>query len=94
MIEYLYDAVRASAGQSITVSARITDDEGALIDYGCELKFYDKEKMLTSVEGILEDEVWNFIIPAEATKNLNGRHFYSICHNDADICFKKPLYLI
>lgn len=35
MIEYLYNAIRATTGDDITITADITDDNGKYIDSGC-----------------------------------------------------------
>ena len=93
MMEYLYDAIRVTAGQGFTVGAKITDDEGALITSGCDLTLYNDEEMLVRVDGYFDGTAWNFTVPAEATKGLEGRFWYSISHNNSDICFKQPLYL-
>lgn len=94
MIEYLYDAIRASAGQDITVAAKITDDEGNLITSGCDLMLHNDKEMIARIDGAFDGEVWNFTVPAEITQGLEGRYWYCICHNNSNICFKEPLYLI
>lgn len=35
MIECLYNAIRATTGDDITITADITDDNGKYIDSGC-----------------------------------------------------------
>lgn len=93
-IEYLYDAIRATAGQDITISAVITDDNGEAITDACGLMFHDDENMLAKVDGELDGAEWIFTIPAEVTKGLTGRYWYCICRNETNLCFKTPLYLM
>lgn len=94
MIEYLYDCIRATAGQEICICAQITDDDGTAITEGCGLMLHDDEAMLIKVNGVCNGEEWSFIIPAEATAGLKGRHWYCICKGDASLCFKEPIYLV
>lgn len=94
MIEYLYNAIRATAGEDITITADITDDSGECINDGCALMLWDDEKLLTSVGGMLVDELWSFTIPADKTDGLSGRYWYCISHNNNKLQFKEPLYLV
>lgn len=98
MIEYLYDAIRATAGQDITITAEITNDEGEQLTEACHLMLYgiDKESLITTVNGeyFEEDSEWRFTIPGEATKGLSGRYWYCICYHDINLCFKEPIYLV
>ena len=96
MIEYLYDAIRAVAGQDITIAAQVTDEEGVSITDSCDLMFYGEDGLITMVDGIYTPELdmWTYTIPADITKGLNGRYFYSISRNDSSLCFKQPLYLV
>lgn len=95
MIEYLHDAIRATAGQDICVCAKITDDDGELITNVCSLMLHDDDNMLVSAPGFLDEEgVWEFTIPAEATANLSGRFWYCICCDNTNLCFKQPIYLV
>lgn len=97
MIEYLYNAIRAVAGQPITVAANITTEEGECIDSGCKLVLHNPDgSMLAAAIGVFntEEEIWEFTIPANATFGLNGRYWYCIQHNDNNLCFKEPIYLI
>lgn len=94
MVEYLYDAIRATAGEDITITAEITDDSGEVITEGCAIKLWEDEKLLGSIDGMLIDGLWNFTIPASATTGLNGRYWYSISHNDNSLQFKQPAYLV
>lgn len=98
MIEYLYDAIKAVAGQEIVVNAFITDDEEQVITEGCYLAIHglDGVEMITKVEGVYlpENLMWEFTVPAEATLGLGGRYWYCIQHNESNLCFKQPMYLI
>jgi hypothetical protein len=92
-IEYLWDAIRATAGQDICICAEITDDEGNLITDACGLMLHDDNKMLIKVDGVFDGEQWSFDIPAKATEGLSGRYWYCICRNNTNLCFKTPIYL-
>jgi hypothetical protein len=95
MIEYLYDAVKASKGQDITLAAEITDEDGAQIVEDCELHLFNPDKeMIATIEGVYESEEWRFTIPKEATADLKGRCWYCIGHNGNSLCFKQPIYFV
>lgn len=93
MIEYLFNAVRATAGEPIEIWAIVTADDGTAITKGCKLTFYTAEEEIT-VEGEYINGQWSFTIPAEVTKGKNGRFWYSIETEGRSICFKTPMYLI
>jgi hypothetical protein len=95
MVEYLYDAIKAVAGQEIGISARITDDDGVVAE-NCRLVLHSDTSDIGSVEGLYlpEDELWAFVIPAEMTNGLKGRYWYCIQHEDINMCFKQPIYLV
>lgn len=94
MIEYIYDVIRATAGEDITISAKITEEDGTPITAGCAFRLYDDEDMLARVEGTLTGEVWSFTLPANKTDGLSGRYWYCFCKDNKTLCFKKPLYLV
>ena len=98
MVEYLYDAVRALAEQDIPIRAIITDEEENQITENCKLVLHDKdaEQMLLKVDGVYlpENLIWEFVIPAEATKDMRGRYWYCVQHDGNAMCFKQPIYLI
>ena len=93
MIEYLYDAIRATAGEDIVIAAEITDNDGSYIREACQLMLYDNEDLITTVDGQIIDNIWYFTIPAKATTGLTGRYFYCISHYSSSIAFKQPIYL-
>ena len=95
MVEYLYNTIRAVAGQDITIYALITDDDEQVITTGCSLVLYNDEEELVSVDGIYlpENLQWQFTIPANATSGRDGRYWYSVQHNNESLCFKQPIYL-
>jgi hypothetical protein len=94
MIEYLYDAIRASAGSDLAIAANITDKEGNPITENCNLYIHSDEEHLITAEAKYEEEQWLFSIPATATKNLRGRYWYCICQAENDLCFKQPIYFV
>jgi hypothetical protein len=95
MIEYLYNAIRATANEDISIAAKIVNDSGIAVDSNCYLVLFDKEdKELVRVEGTFVEEAWQFNIPAAATANITGRYWYCICSDTNKLQFKQPLYLV
>ena len=97
MIEYLYDAIRAVAGQEIAIAAVITDDLDIPVTEGCKFMMHDDTgAVICEVNGIYieEDEQWTFNIPASATLGMTGRYWYCIQCDGVNMCFKQPLYLL
>lgn len=95
MIEYLYDSIRAMSGDSITITAKITDEAGAVISDTCSLCLYDGDSKLLEVEGSLEEGIWNFTIKGEATAALVGRYWYKVCDNEHNsLDFAQPIYFV
>ena len=96
MIEYLYDAIRAVAGQDIGIAAAISNDEtGEPITSNCSLMLHDKNgAMIYEAKGnYIEDaDLWQFEIPAPITTGLSGRYWYSIQNSGSNLCFKNPIY--
>lgn len=97
MVEYLYDAIRAVAGQEIKVEAFITDENENIITEDCTFALHDKagtEMLLTKAGTYLpEFNTWEFVLAPEETKGLNGRYLYCIQHKNSNLCFKQPIYL-
>lgn len=95
MIEYLYNAVRATANQDITLTAILTDTDNQPIESGCSVMLHDDTSMLGMYEGdYLENGIWSFTIPAAATTGRSGRYWYCICEKGSNLCFKQPIYLV
>ena len=96
MVEYLYDAIKAVAGQEITVNAYITDNEENLITENCEMVIYDDGHEVCSCSGVYlpEDQFWAFTFSADATLGLKGRYLYCIRHDGKNLCFLQPIYLV
>lgn len=96
MIEYLYDVIRAVAGQDIGITAKITDDDDMLITENCELviHFNDGDMKHYPGEYIANIGEWLFTVPGEDTLGYHGKHWYCIQSNNQYLCFKTPLYLV
>lgn len=94
MVEYLYDCIRATAGEDITITAKISEEDGTAIIEGCSLVLFDDNEILVLVEGVYEENVWLFTIPADITEGLKGRCWYSVKYKDSSLCFAEPIYLV
>ena len=98
MVEYLYDAIRAVAGQQIVINAYITDEQENIITEDCYFVLHDGAtgNMIAKIFGSYNTEstVWDFVIPKEITTGLNGRYMYCIQHDGSNLCFKQPIYLV
>lgn len=94
MIEYLLNAIRATAGNDVEITAIIEDDTGAPITENCHIMLFDKDlKLLSTFDGNYQgDGFWAFTIPADETKGKQGRHWYKICTPQSSLCFTQPLY--
>lgn len=95
MLEYLYDAIRANAGQPLGITAQLANNGEPIIE-DCVLVFFDDNQELTHVEGLYIAEIdrWNFTVPAEVTEGRIGRHWYCIRHDGVNLCLNKPIYLV
>ena len=94
MVEILYNAIRAVAGQNIEITVAITEMNEPVVE-NCSMTIYNDNEEIITVDGNYLDEInmWQFTIPAEATAGLDGRYWYDIRHNDENLCFKEPFYL-
>jgi hypothetical protein len=94
MVEYLYDAIRATAGTDITIAAEATDELGNVITDGCSFVLHLDDNKMVSTTGDYFEGVWSFTIPADITKDLKGRYWYCVKHYDSQLCFKQPIYFV
>ena len=96
MIEYLYNAIRATAGTPITITAIITDDSDSPIEEVCYLLLHNDTDMIAMTERVYNAELanWEFTLPPDTTQDLCGRFWYCIKHNEEMLCFKEPIYLM
>ena len=96
MIEYLYDAVRASDGEDVTITAAIRENDGTTITDGCALRIFDEDgALIEEVGGTYYTDVgrwaFKFTFP---THKARARYFYTIAHNGEDMNFKARIYLV
>lgn len=95
MIEYLYDAIRAVAGQEFEVNLVATKEDGTFLEEGCCFMLHVGDRMIETPGNYdAVSGVWSFIIPASATAGMNGRYEYCIMHEGKNLCFKQPIYLV
>lgn len=94
MVEYLYNCIRATAGQDALIVANIAED-GEDITAGMSLMLHDEDKeMIITVNGEYVDGLWNFTIPADATRGREGKHWYCLQRDGINVCFHEPIYLV
>ena len=94
MIEYLYDAIRATAGSDIQIAAKVLDDLGQPIADECDLIIHLDDDYMLTIGGDYVEDTWVFAIPADFTKDLKGKYWYCIKHNSEQLCFKQPIYFV
>lgn len=94
MVEYLYDAIRATAGVDVTIAAEVTDEIGNVITDGCSFVLHIDDNKMISITGECVEGIFAFTIPADITKDLKGRHWYCVKHDDEQLCFKQPIYFV
>lgn len=95
MIEYLYNCIRATAGENVGITAIITNADGEQITEHSHIMLFDKDDtLLATIDGEYVAELgnWQFTLPAELTKGKCGRYWYRICTTDDSLCFKQPIY--
>ena len=76
MIEYLYDAVRASDGEDMTITATIRDNDGTTITDGCALRIFDEGGALIEEVGgtyYTDVERWDIKITYHNKKARNSK---------------------
>jgi hypothetical protein len=96
LIEYIYDAIKATAGEDIPIIMEVRNPEGELVTEGCGISIHCTEDQVCRVDGVYDadGQVWKFVIPGEATKGHTGRHYYCVCKADGTLNFKTPIYLV
>lgn len=94
MIEYLYNAIRASAGTDIQIAAKVFDNAGTPIVEGCEFVLHIDDETMITVGGDYINDTWVFPIPAEFTKGLKGRYWYCMKHHNEQLCFMNAIYFV
>lgn len=97
MIEYLYDAIRATAGQDVPVYATFANDDGTFMSEGVVFMLHNPDgSHLATVEGSYNAETgqWTFTVPGKVTAGRTGRHLYCFQQDGSELCFKKPYYLM
>lgn len=94
MIEYLYDCIRATAGQDAIVGAIVNGSDGEPLTAGCRLRLHNENGMIGEVEGLYNGERWLFTIPAAMSAGLKGRYWYCIFFEDMMICHKELIYFV
>lgn len=96
MVEYLYNCIRATAGDKVEISAIIETDAGEPITEHCHIMLFDKDNLtlLSTIDGqyVEETGLWQFALPAELTAGKLGRYWYRICAREGSLCFKQPIY--
>lgn len=96
MIEYLYNAIRATSGQDVELAAKIQTASGESVTEHCHIMLFDKDDtLLGTYNGEYiggSKDYWQFTIPAEITAGRIGRHWYKICTPETSLCFKQPIY--
>lgn len=94
MLEYLYNAIRATAGANEIIAAKVTDETGAPITAGVQLVLHTKDNTMITIEGEYMEDTWMFPLSADLTKDLKGRCWYCIRHYDDQLCFQQPIYFV
>ena len=92
MLEYLFNSIKATAGEDAVIIANIAED-GVDITEGCGLMLHINNKVL-HYSGEYKNELWHFTIPGEDTKGLKGRFWYCLCRGEQTLCFKEPIYFV
>lgn len=93
MVEYLYNCIRASAGQDITIISNIEENKVDVTE-GCGFMLHIDEDNAIVFGGEFKEGLWYFTIPAEYTKELKGRYWYCLTKNGSTLCFKQPIYFM
>ena len=97
MIEYIDNAIRATAGSNLTLAAMVSDDEGNPVTSGVHFMLFDKDRTecIAVVDGnyYADEDIWEFLIEKDITTGKCGRYWYCVCVDSEPLCFKQPFYL-
>ena len=93
MVEYIYDAIKATAGENASIVAKITNYDGSNIER-CDMYIFDNNSEIFSVAGSFDGELWTFNISGQLTDGLKGRYWYEINNGGYSISFKQPIYFV
>ena len=94
MTEILYNAIKAVAGEDISIAAEITDAMNNPITSECSIVFIDKNfSTIGEYDGTYKNGEWTFNIPAAVTTDLKGRYWYSIKFDGGALSFAAPIYM-
>lgn len=94
MVEYLYNAIRATSATDLLIAARVTDDLNNPITDGVELVIDLFNDTYLSIDGDYQDGTWYFAIPAEKFIDVKGRFSYCFKRYDEQLSFSQPFYLV
>ena len=94
MTEFLYNAIKAVAGEDINIGAQITDVDGNNTTSECSIVFIDKDfSTIGEYDCVYSDSAWTFTIQAEVTKGFEGRYWYRIKFKDESLSCAAPIYM-
>ena len=94
MIEYLFDAIRATAGSDNIIAAKVSDELGNPVTSDVVLRIHLNDGKMIDVIGDPVNDTLYFSIPASVTEGLKGRHSYCVRHLDEQLCFMQPIYFV
>lgn len=94
MIEYLYNAIRASAGTPITIAANVMDESGNAVKEGLKFVIHLEDDSMVMIDGYFNQDMTLFEVPAAVTKDLKGKYWYCIKQDNMQLCFKQPIYFV
>ena len=98
MVDYLYDVIKAVAGEELQIAAVITDENGADVSEGCVLvlAFGQHAEPHAQFDGTFtasnKGGFWSFVVPAAATKG-ERKLWYKVMKDGESLSFYRPLYL-
>jgi hypothetical protein len=94
MVEYLYDAIRVTAGEDFSIAATIPEETG---EEKCTMTISDKEGNAVLVlegEYDADNKYWMFTAEHHQTEGFSGHYQYCICDRGVSLQFEQPLYFV